>query len=317
MLAPLARLYGLVAARRLAQDGQRSPLPCICVGNFVAGGAGKTPTALAVAARLRTLGHRPVFLTRGYRGRLAGPVLVDPARHGFRDVGDEALLLAAEAPTIVARDRPAGARLALAHGDVLVMDDGFQNPSLRKDLSIVVVDAAQGIGNGLVMPAGPLRAPLAAQLRRTDAVLEIGEDADASLGNRFDKPVLRGTLQPDATMAGLLRGRRVLAFCGIGRPEKLAATLRETGADLVELCRFADHHAFTAAEADALLSRAAALDALPVCTAKDSVRLGGEPALQRLAKASRVLPVTLMLEEPEKLDALLSAALAAARNRAP
>src|SRR6185295_300855 len=171
LLSPLAAIYGSVAARRLAQSGERTGVPVICIGNPTVGGAGKTPTAIAVARMLISAGERPAFLTRGFGGRLAGPVIVEPS-HAAAEVGDEPLLLARVAPTVVSRDRVAGARHAIAAGaTAIVMDDGFQNPALAKDLSILVIDGTRGIGNGHVIPAGPLRAPLAPQLGRAHAIL--------------------------------------------------------------------------------------------------------------------------------------------------
>lgn len=305
-LAPVAALYGRIASRRLEQAGAWAALPTICIGNLVLGGAGKTPTALAVARRLRALGRRPVFLTRGYGGRLAGPVVVMPTLHDWRDVGDEALLLAAEAPTVVARDRVAGARVAGGIGDALVLDDGFQNPSLRKDLSVAVVDAAQGIGNGLVFPSGPLRAPLAAQVGKADAFLLIGTGPALSFSP--GKPVLGAGLRVrGGDIAG---GDRVFAFCGIGRPEKFFRSLEAVGAVIAGRRVFDDHHRFSDRDARDLLSSARGLGARPVTTAKDAVRLAGSPALDALRAATAVLPVEIAFSEPAAIDALLSRALA-------
>src|SRR4051812_5054707 len=174
LLAPIASLYGAVAARRLSEAGARAGTPVICVGNLTVGGAGKTPAAMAIARLLIEAGEQPYFLTRGYGGRLAGPVVVETG-HSAVQVGDEPLLLARVAPTIVAANRVAGAKLAREKGaSVVVMDDGFQNPSLVKDLSILMIDGGRGIGNGRVLPAGPLRVPLEPQLDRADAILFVG-----------------------------------------------------------------------------------------------------------------------------------------------
>src|SRR4051794_32272047 len=176
MLSPLAAVYGAVAAARLRQSGSDSGIPVLCVGNLTLGGAGKTPTALAMAQWLHEAGLKPFFLTRGYGGQAAGPLRVDLTRHTAAAIGDEAVLLARAAPTIVSRDRPAGAALANDSGaNCIVMDDGFQNPSLRKTFSLIVADGGRGVGNGRVFPAGPLRAPLGAQLARVDALLVLGE----------------------------------------------------------------------------------------------------------------------------------------------
>ncbi|PIK72232.1 tetraacyldisaccharide 4'-kinase [Methylobacterium frigidaeris] len=303
LLAPLSAVYGALAARRMSQAGAQPPCPVVCVGNFTLGGAGKTPAALAVAGLLGGLGQRPAFLSRGYGGRLPGPVRVDPARHGARDVGDEPLLLARAAPAIVARDRVAGAQACREAGaDVVVMDDGLQNPSLAKTLAIAVFDGAVGLGNGQVFPAGPLRAPAEGQWRRIHAVLVIGEGAPGARvlaeARARGLPALRGRLAPDPAAAERLRGRPVLAFAGIGRPDKFFTTLREVGADLRESRAFPDHHAFTEAETDALAAEATRRDLLLVTTEKDRVRL---PA----ALPVTTLPVVLALEEPEALAGLL------------
>ncbi|MGX7705648.1 tetraacyldisaccharide 4'-kinase [Methylobacterium sp. Gmos1] len=303
LLAPAGLVYGALAARRMARDGAQAPCPVVCIGNFTLGGAGKTPTALAVAGLLSDLGRRPVFLSRGYGGRSPGPVRVDPARHGAAEVGDEPLLLARTAPAIVARDRVAGAWACHEAGaDIIVMDDGLQNPSLAKTLSIAVFDGGVGLGNGRVFPAGPLRAPAGAQWPRIHAALVIGEGAPGArvLAQARERglPALRGRLVPDPTAAERLRGRPVLAFAGIGRPDKFFATLREIGADLRETRAFPDHHAFTEAEAASLAAEAGARGLVLATTEKDRVRL--PPAL-----AVTTLPVVLALDEPEALSALL------------
>ncbi|MEA2873951.1 MAG: tetraacyldisaccharide 4-kinase, partial [Hyphomicrobiales bacterium] len=219
LLSPFAAVYGSIAARRLAQPGARAAVPVICVGNPTVGGAGKTPAALAIARLLIAEGEKPMFLTRGYGGRLAGPVMVDPA-HTAIQVGDEPLLLARVAPTVVAEERVSGARLATASGaSVIVMDDGFQNPSLIKDLSLLVVDS-RGIGNGRVIPAGPLRAPLEPQLDCASALLIVGETDPAieAAARARGLPVFHGKLEPAPDAVAALRARKVLAFAGLGGP---------------------------------------------------------------------------------------------------
>jgi len=202
LLTPFAAIYGAIAARRMRLPGRRTGIPAICVGNLTLGGAGKTPTAIAVGVLLKSAGARPFFLSRGYGGRLAGPVQVDPARHSASDVGDEPLLLARTAPTILAQDRVAGAAAARTAGaSVIVMDDGFQNPALAKDLSIIVVDGRTGLGNGRVFPAGPLRAPLNAQLNRAQALVVIGEGGGAATtiaaAQQRGVPIFAARLVPD------------------------------------------------------------------------------------------------------------------------
>jgi len=310
LLAPLGALYGAVAARRMARVGRRARVPVICIGNLTLGGAGKTPAAIAVARMLQAAGERPAFLTRGYGGRLAGPIAV-LATHTAAEVGDEPLLLARVAPTIVARDRVAGARAVPAETTVIVMDDGFHNPSLAKDIAAVVIDGRRGIGNGKVFPAGPLRAPLAAQLDRHPALIVIGE-AGASAheviaaARRRGLFVLTGAFVPDPAAVAALAGRRVLAFAGIGDPDKFYATLRAAGIAVAEQRGFADHHVFTAAEAADLIADADARGLALVTTEKDHARMTGHPALATLAARSATLPVTVALDEAEGLGALVA-----------
>ena len=259
------------------------------------------------------MGEHPVFLTRGHGGSAAGPLLVDPARHSAREVGDEPLLLARHAPTVVARARRAGAELAKRHGGVVVMDDGLQNPSLVKDLAFAVVDARVGVGNGLCLPAGPLRAPLAAQWPLADALVLIGEgtagDGVAREADRLELPVIRAEMVPDRAAAAL-KGRRVVAFAGIGHPEKFFATLRGIGAAVVAEHGFADHHDFTASELAGLAREAVALDAILVTTEKDMMRIGdGRSAIGRVAEL-RALSIGLRIAQPPLLDRLLAEALA-------
>lgn len=278
LLSPLSALYaslGRLRARMVTP--WQAPVPVVCVGNLTVGGAGKTPTALAIGEHLRARGRRVGFLTRGYGGRAAGPLAVDPKRHTAQDVGDEALLLAELAPSWVARDRRAGARAAIAAGiDVIIMDDGFQNPSLLKQVAIVVVDGGYGFGNGRVLPAGPLREPIAEGLARADAIVIVGEDrCGAAQHLPRDIPLLRARLMPDVA-AERLAGLKVVAFAGIGRPEKFFATLTELGVEIVERHGFPDHHRYTADEVMRIVEGAAARKAIPVTTAKDFVRLSTE-----------------------------------------
>jgi tetraacyldisaccharide 4'-kinase len=319
LLAPLAAAYGMVARLRLEGRGRRGDAPVVCIGNPTIGGAGKTPTALTVARMLAAAGERPAFLSRGYGGRLAGPLQVDPDRHHAGDVGDEPLLLARVAPTILARDRVKGADMAGAAGaSVIVMDDGFQNPSLAKDVSLLVVDAGRGIGNGRVIPAGPLRAPLAAQLARAQAVVVVGRsggaaDVVAEAGAR-NIPVLQAHLQPDAGVLAALGRGRVLAFAGIGDPAKFFATLRDGGIAVTATRSFPDHHRYTRAEAEALCDDADRAGLALVTTEKDLVRLAGDEEVSQLAAYARALPVTLVLDDADALALLLRERLAGARS---
>lgn len=266
--------------RRQLAHPFRVPVPVVCIGNVTAGGAGKTPTVFAlldvVHARAgKSLAH---VVTRGYGGRLPGPVRVDPARHGADEVGDEALLLARAAPTWVARDRAAGARAAVAAGaQLLILDDGFQNPSLAKDLSLLVVDGDYGFGNGRVMPAGPLREPVMDALARADGVVVVGDDR-AGVGRAIhnkcpDLPILAARLVAEPSATANLKGQRVVAFAGIGRPEKFFATLEEIGAEVAGRRAFPDHHRYSEAEVATLESDAKSRNAQLVTTEKDHVRL--------------------------------------------
>ena len=274
LLSPLSGPVAELAARRMEHPGWRVPIPVVCCGNVGVGGAGKTTLALDLGQRLARRGARVAFLTRGYGGRVQNAARVTLG-HEVRDVGDEALLLAAVATTFVGADRVASAKAAVRAGaTVLVMDDGLQNPGLVKDLSLLVVDGVTGFGNGRVLPAGPLREPVAACAARCHAAVVIGREHPA-IGSHLPAslPVLRATLQPRA--AGLA-GRRVLAFAGIGRPAKFFATLAEAGAEIAGQRGFPDHHVFHPAELRRLRRRAAKLGAVLVTTPKDAVRLPPE-----------------------------------------
>jgi tetraacyldisaccharide 4'-kinase len=303
LLSPFAAIYGSVAGRRLAQNGERAGVPVICIGNPTVGGAGKTPAAIAVARLLIAAGGRPAFLTRGYGGKLAGPVQVETS-HTADGVGDEPLLLARVARTIVSRDRAAGARHAITAGaTVIVMDDGFQNPSLAKDLSILVIDAARGIGNGHVIPAGPLRAPLAPQLERAHAILIVGDGAGAVPTTNL--PTFHARLEPDRAALASLKNRRVLAFAGIGDPQKFFATLAAAGINAQIQRGFADHHRYRPDEAAALIAEAERHDLVLVTTEKDLARLQGDPALAALASRVQVLPVEMIVSEQDDFRRLV------------
>lgn len=310
LLAPAGTAWSVAAAlRRSLARPYRAPVPVICVGNLVAGGSGKTPIVLSLAARLRQRLDVHI-VSRGYRGRLAGPVRVDPRRHDADMVGDEALLLAAMASTWVARDRPAGIRAACEAGAALVLlDDGFQNPGFAKDLSLLAVDAGYGFGNGRVIPAGPLREPIEAGLGRSDAVVLIGDGPVPPAFERCPLPLLHAHLAPVA--GERFGGRRVLAFAGIGRPAKFFATLQALGAAVVATKPFPDHHRFSAAELAALRRDAEAAEAMLVTTAKDWVRL---PAAER--DGIDALAVELRWDDAITLDSLLAPLLDGDR-RAP
>ena len=296
LLAPLSLLWRIGATLKRATP-TKVGATVISIGNLVVGGAGKTPTALALGARLRQRGHAVHFITRGYGGREAGPLCVDPERHTAGDVGDEPLLLAAVAPTWVARDRLAGARAAIAAGaGVLILDDAHQNFRLHKDLSLLVVDVAYGFGNGRVLPAGPLRETIADGLARADVMIVIGDGVVAT----GTLPRVHATLTPTNDA---LRHRRVFAFAGIGRPEKFFATLAELQCDIAGTRTYPDHYAFTPDEIMRLAETASALGALLVTTEKDQVRL--PPEARRMVTT---LPVTLAFHDTTMLDHLLGKA---------
>ncbi len=293
LLSPLGALYAAATARRVARAGWQAPVSVLCIGNPGAGGTGKTTVALDLAARLRARGKHVAFLTRGYGGTLRDPVQVDPARHTAAEAGDEALLLAALAPTFLGANRALTARLALQAGaDVLLMDDGLQNPTLAKTLSLLLIDGAAGFGNGRVIPAGPLREPVAAAAARCAAAVLIGPDATGALAQLPPGlPVLRARLVSEAPPLGPL-----LAFAGIGRPEKFRETLEAAGGDVTRLIPFPDHHPYTEAELLPLLDSAGG--ATLVTTPKDMVRI--PPALR-----PRITPVGVRLEWLDAPDPLL------------
>jgi tetraacyldisaccharide 4'-kinase len=297
----------------MARRGRPAGIPVICIGNFTVGGAGKTPTALAVGRILMNAGKRVVFLSRGYGGSLTGPVRVDAVRHTAAEVGDEPLLLARLTSTIVAADRIAGAEMARALGaSIIVMDDGFQNPSLTKDLSIIVVDGGRGIGNGRVIPAGPLRAPLRRQVQHAQALIVLGKPSEycapaVAAAQEHGIPVLPGGLEAEADAVSALAGQRVLAFAGIGSPAKFFATLAEAGIPAPVKQSFPDHHRYTPAEAEALVTRAARENLQLITTEKDLIRIARDPELAALANVTCALPVTVELEDENALRELLLA----------
>jgi tetraacyldisaccharide 4'-kinase len=320
LLLPFGALYGAVAARRLQREGFDAGIPVLCVGNYHVGGAGKTPVVLVLTSILRDLGERPVVLSRGYGGRLRGPVMVDPERHVAGDIGDEPLMLARTVPVVVARERISGLALAKSRGaSVIVMDDGFQNPAIAKDASLIVIDGDRGIGNGCVFPAGPLRAPLPPQFARTDALIVVGDGpaarpvaaAIAAQG----RPIFSARVTPDNASLALLRGKRVLAFAGIGDPCRFFRALRASGIELVRERAFADHHPFSKAEIETLLADARR-DALTlVTTEKDLARLRSAEGIPPWAKDIVPFAVTLEFDQAAQLRKFISGRLFKAREK--
>ena len=314
LLKPLAALYGAVAAKRLRHKGLNAGIPVLCVGNYHVGGAGKTPTVLALAKLLRELGETPVVLSRGYGGKLAGPVRVDPVRHAASDVGDEPLMLAGALPVVVSRERADGVPLARAQGaTVILMDDGFQNPAVVKDASLIVIDSERGLGNGQVFPAGPLRAPLRPQLARTDALIVVGNGTAAqSVAAEIaaqGKPVLSAHLKPDQAQVAQLRGKRVLAFAGIGDPTRFFNTLRASGIDVAGQRAFADHHAYSQSQIESLIAEAGRDGLTLVTTEKDLARL------RDWSQQIVAFPVTLEFDNAALLRKFVADRLFKARER--
>ncbi|WP_460273085.1 tetraacyldisaccharide 4'-kinase [Celeribacter sp. ULVN23_4] len=306
LLAPLSALYAKATARRVANGGYKASVPVICIGNINAGGTGKTPTTIALVQRLIERGYSPHVVSRGYGGELQGPVRVDERQHSADQVGDEPLLIAAFTTVWVAKDRAAGVREAEAAGaDVILLDDGMQNPSVEKDLTLIVVDAWRGFGNGRVIPGGPLREPIAAGMVRGDVVLSIG---DTKAQDRFDVnwaglvsiPNVKAELKPLPT--GLdWQGLNVMAFAGIGHPDKFFRTLEQLGANLLRTEALKDHQPLSVPLMKRLEVEAMALDAQMVTTEKDAVRL---PRAFRMKVVT--LPVRLDVTDWSPIDAHLS-----------
>ncbi|WP_114389234.1 tetraacyldisaccharide 4'-kinase [Notoacmeibacter marinus] len=320
-LAPAGWVYGAVAGYR--QDrAPRRPVdaPVLCVGNFTVGGAGKTPVAIELARMAIQLGRKPGILSRGYGGNLDRPRIVDPDHDLARHVGDEPLLLARAAPVAVTPNRLAGARLLMEERqcDLLIMDDGFQSARIAIDHALLVVDAHHGFGNGHIIPAGPLRAPLRTQLRHADSLLVMG-DGDAAdhvvrIAARAALPIHRAKINP--TGSPDLTGIPCLAFAGIGVPEKFFTTLRRIGASVAVTRSFPDHHVFTEDDAAELLADAHRDGLRLVTTEKDAIRLrGGKGVLQTLYEQSAVLPVEAAFDNPTAAMRIVEATIDAFKRR--
>jgi tetraacyldisaccharide 4'-kinase len=319
LLLPVGAIYGQVAAWRMQSGGFDAGIPVLCVGNYHTGGAGKTPTVLALAKLLRDLGETPVVLSRGYGGRWRGPVKVDPGRHLAADVGDEPLMLALTVPVVIARDRVDGVALARSQGaSVILMDDGFQNPAIAKDVSLIVIDGERGLGNGGVFPAGPLRAPLPPQLARTDALIVIGDGTAAARTAAAiaaqGKPVLSARLVPNEASLASLGGKRVLAFAGIGDPGRFFRTLRGSGIEVARERAFADHHPFSPDEIEALIAEAERDGLTLVTTEKDLARLRGREGGSGWMRDITAFAVTLQFDDAAALHKFVADRLFKARQ---
>ncbi len=320
LLSPFSWVYGNISARRMElPPSEAVNVPVICIGNFIAGGAGKTPTVLAMAKKAKQLGYKPGILSRGHGGGVAIPTRVDLNKHNSRDVGDEPLLLANAAITVVAINRPAGAHVLIENGcDLIIMDDGFQNPGLHKDYSLVVVDAKRGIGNGFTHPAGPLRVPLSRQLPFADSILIIGEGSGADkLIRRAAKSAKPIQLARTAIRnAKRLKGKWLLAYAGIADPDKFFAGLLAIGAEIIDRRAFADHHHYHHDEIEELLAKAKLQNLQLVSTTKDMARIRGLGKLQqKLVDATDVVEIDLQFDDPRFAEQIINEAATRAAQR--
>lgn len=319
-LSPFSMLYGGVSGRRIRRAKPPTvSVPVLCIGNFTVGGAGKTPTSITFAKVASALGLTPGIVSRGYGGTFSGLHRVDPGHDSARLVGDEPLLLARYASVIVSSHRYAAAQALQQSGcDFIIMDDGFQSARLHFDFALMVVDAGRGVGNGHVLPAGPLRAPLIDQLIRTDAVLKVGtaNGADRLVRNaaRAAKPIYEGVLKPVSTSE--IAGKRLLAFAGIGDPSKFFKTLGEAGGVVEQARAFPDHHPYTEENISELAQAADRDGLIPVTTTKDLVRLlDGSPAAKSFAGRTTVLEVELVFSQSDAPARIIRETRDRARHR--
>ena len=319
-LSPFSFIYGRIAGRRMARARRASvPVPVICVGNFTVGGAGKTPTAIALARAAKQKGLKPGFLSRGYGGSIDVTTVVDPDHHRAEAVGDEALLLCRETLTVISRTRADGARRLVQEGaDLIIMDDGFQSARLALDFALVVIDTVRGIGNGHLVPGGPVRAPIAEQMRQLSAILKVGDGVAADRlvrqAARAGKQVYVASLKPRETNE--IAGSALLAFAGIADPEKFYRTVQQLGGLIMVRRAFPDHHYFSEDEISDLLDDAAKDDLMLVTTAKDAVRLMGHHGrTQELASKVRVVEVDMVFDDPQAPGKIIETAIANYRQR--
>ncbi len=329
ILSPFALLYGAgEAAHRFWRRPQMPSKPVICVGNFTTGGAGKTPTARWLAQWLKARGHNPAILSRGFGGaKTKNPIRIDASQiwqYNAAQIGDEPLLLAQDAPTYINANRHYSLRAAIKDGhDCAIKDDGFQNPTMRHCFNLVVVDAATGIGNGLLLPAGAMRQPLSIGLQKADALLVLGTyeqhpslDVLLAQAAHYKVPVFRGAIKISADA----RPKRVFAYCGIAHPQKFYTTLEQSRYDVVGTQSFDDHHNFTEKQAHALCAKAIETNATLITTEKDYVRLQNMPpasARAKLAKLSETLPIHLQIENETALQKMIGNAIDAFHRPEP
>ncbi|WJH39127.1 tetraacyldisaccharide 4'-kinase [Aliirhizobium terrae] len=319
-LSPISAIYGKVAGRRMRTAKRASaPVPVICIGNFTVGGAGKTPTAIAMARAARAMGHKPGFLSRGYGGSLDVTTLVDRDHHRADAVGDEALLLAAETMTVISRRRVEGAkRLAAEGADLIIMDDGFQSARLHLDYALVVIETMRGIGNGHLVPGGPVRAPIAEQMRQLSAILKVGngEAADALVRQaaRAGKAIYVASIQPHDAKA--LAGQTVFAYAGIADTAKFYRTVEAVGGRIGKTRSFPDHHYFSDDEIRSLLDDAGRENLTLVTTAKDAARLAGHSGVARtLLERSKIVEIDMVFDDPRAPAAIIETAFRNFRER--
>ena len=321
LLSPASVIYGYFASRRM-KNGRRAEVdvPVICVGNFTVGGAGKTPTVITLAKAARALGLKPGVLSRGYGGSMDRTTIVDADHHRARDVGDEPLLIARRTLTVISRKRLEGARLLIGAGaDLIIMDDGFQSAALRFDYALMVVDSHRGIGNGFMVPAGPVRAPTSLQLVHATALLKLGDGDGADpfirIAARAGKPVFEGSVEP-VGYADIIRGKRVLAFAGIADPQKFFRTVESLGAEIGMTRAFGDHQHLSDDEIEDILATAEREKLLIVTTAKDAVRLRGlHGSAQELAEKIAVIEVAMAFDSPTTPRLIIENAFAHFRKR--
>lgn len=313
-LSPVSYIFGKLAAKRMKLGtAKRVNVPVICVGNFVVGGGGKTPTVHMLAKHIISKGYKVGILSRGHGGAITSETVVDLDKHNAHDVGDEALMHAEITTTVVSPNRVNGAKLLVSKKcTLIIMDDGFQNPSLHKDFSLVLADAKRGLGNGFAMPGGPMRVSFKDQLQHTDAVLITGK-GDAALevvrkSARAGKPVFESHIKIEGKSA--FKDERYLAYAGIADPEKFFLTLEDISTKVIEKRAFGDHHVFTEEECANLIDRSKNEKLQLVTTQKDASRLKGMGEAQdKLLELSQVVKITLISENPSMPDRILDTAV--------